>query len=561
MEFFENWPYLAWAAGAATTIFLATTFATSFLHPDKKAHLSRWLQGEYESTWAHQFGLMFDRIFGEKHYHFRCILLSAIASGLAVLALWFLFDRILGLITLRTDTGLSLTQVLLLGAAINLIPDYISLYETRWLLKQFERIRNPLGQLAVLVVDAALTGLIIFLGIKAFLWITGAAQISVVEMMALFSIYAIFFYSTFLTSIWAWAYCVSSWLSRMSASLRNWLDVAGSPGRILALFSAGFVFLGTLVVMPVITVDENGETFFDGRLCSIFPNDACKHMFRTSQSTQKKLEVLWRICPKVTAECLTRYEQSAGVTPLEVSKLLLQECLNGNSGHCSHLGRIYEMGIGMEIDLPYAAQLYERGCASGDTSICVILGSMYKEGEAVDQDFVRARTLFKKGCEDGKPAGCLNLGVMYENALGGEQKLEQAGELYQKTCDDGYPTGCNYLGVMLEKASDGAQNSARVRELFQKACKAGEPTGCTNLGLMFEKSEDVNHHLERAVNAYRLGCEGGSAQGCASLGWMYESARGTEQNLQRAEIHYAQACEMKNSWACDKVEFLSTIPK
>jgi hypothetical protein len=111
---------------------------------------------------------MFDGIFGEAHFRPRCILLSALASVLAVLALWFLFDRILG-ISLRAETDLSLTQALLLGAAINIIPDYISLYETRWLLKQFERIRNPIGQLAVLIVDAAVTGLIIFAGIKTYL--------------------------------------------------------------------------------------------------------------------------------------------------------------------------------------------------------------------------------------------------------------------------------------------------------------------------------------------------------------------------------------------------------
>ncbi|CAN0312320.1 unnamed protein product, partial [Chrysoparadoxa australica] len=183
--------------------------------PDKKAALSLWLEGSYQSTWATQFCTMFDRIFGDQHWRLRCVSLSALASVLAVLALWLLFDRILGLISLRADTGLSLWQALLLGAAINIIPDYISLYETRWLLKQFERIRNPIGQFLVLIADAVVTGLIIFLGIKAYLWITGTPQISVVEMMALISIYAVFFYSTFLTSIWAWAYCLSSWLSRL----------------------------------------------------------------------------------------------------------------------------------------------------------------------------------------------------------------------------------------------------------------------------------------------------------------------------------------------------------
>lgn len=193
-------PFLGWAFGAATVFYTVTRFSISHLNPDKRAHLSLWLQGDYESTWSHQFCAMFDSIFGENHFGLRCMLLSAIASVCAVFALWLLFDQILGLISLRADTGLSLTQALLLGALINIIPDYLSLAETRLLLKLFDRVRNPIGQAFVLLFDAVITGLIIYLGITVYLMITGQSQISLVEMVAFFSFYAIFFYSTFLTS-------------------------------------------------------------------------------------------------------------------------------------------------------------------------------------------------------------------------------------------------------------------------------------------------------------------------------------------------------------------------
>lgn len=117
----------------------------------------------------------------------------AAASLMAVLGLWALFDPVLGVLSVRADAGLALTQALILGAAIKIIPDYLSLYETRRLLKTFEKGRHPLKQLAVLALDAVVTGAIIFIGIRIYLWASGQPALSLVEMAALFSFYAVFF--------------------------------------------------------------------------------------------------------------------------------------------------------------------------------------------------------------------------------------------------------------------------------------------------------------------------------------------------------------------------------
>ena len=55
-KFFSDWPYFAWAFAAAAIFYSVTAFAVSHLTEEKKAHLSLWLQGDYESTWAAEFG-------------------------------------------------------------------------------------------------------------------------------------------------------------------------------------------------------------------------------------------------------------------------------------------------------------------------------------------------------------------------------------------------------------------------------------------------------------------------------------------------------------------------
>ena len=131
----ENWPYVSWAFAVAAGFYVATSFAISHLHPDKKAALSLWLEGSYESTSTRHFCNVFDRFFGEHQFGLRCMLRSAIASIPAVFALWLLFDVVLGLISLRAGRGLPLVQALALGALINILPDYLSLYASSFRLE------------------------------------------------------------------------------------------------------------------------------------------------------------------------------------------------------------------------------------------------------------------------------------------------------------------------------------------------------------------------------------------------------------------------------------------
>ena len=594
MEYFENWPYFAWGLGAATTFFLVTSFATSFLHPDKKAHLSLWLQGDYESTWAQQFGLMFDRIFGEKHHYPRCILISAIASVIAVLALWLLFDRILGLISLRADTGLSLTQALLLGAAINIIPDYISLYETRWLLKQFERITNPVGQLAVLIVDAAVTGLIIYLGIKGYLWITGAPQISVVEMMALFSIYAVFFYSTFLTSIWAWAYCLSSWLSRISAGLRNWLDVGGAhPGRALALLGAGFVLIGSLIAKPALTIDETGRIAMDDFLCEMFPASACTHVARLTEDEEEKLKYLANACKGGDIEqCHGTAWNLREVNPTEAAVLWSKSCDTGNPSGCANLGVLYGGGLGVQKDTDRAKQLYERACSENIASACSNLASYYEKGISVSQDLQTAAGLAQKGCDGGNPVGCVTLGLLKSSGQIGEPDHTSANALFLKACNEGNVSGCANMGTSYHNGRGVAQDFDKARRFHQlacdgddlhgcmnlgkvyslglgvspdlqranaiwkDACERGNAQSCTNLGLNFGAGFGVEANATEAIRLLTLGCNGDSADGCSNLGIYYFNGDGVEQDYSKARELFEKGCDRGNAAGCVNLGFI-----
>ncbi|MEP0648253.1 tetratricopeptide repeat protein [Parvibaculum sp.] len=478
----EEWPYLSWAFGAAALFYTVTAFATSHMHPDKKAVLELWLEGSYNSSWTEQFCAIFDGFFGEKHFGLRCFIRSAISSVLSVFALWVLLDQILGLISVRTDTGLTLLQALVLGATINILPDYLSLYQTRWLLQQFQRVSNPFGQFALLLVDIAVTGLIIFVGIEAYLWFTGQAQIALVEMVALFSLYAVFFYSTFLTSVWAWVYCLSSWFTRASAGLQTWLDVANAPGRTLALLGAFCVFLSSMAIQPVLNIDEDGRTAFDNLLCDLFPASVCQHLARMTDDEQVTLDLLSKACEGgAIEECYGTALQLYQIRPEQAARHWTKSCESGNAYGCSNLGLMYRTGLGVTQDFVRAAELFQQACEEGYAGGCTNLGVMYQSAKGVTQDFVRAAELYQQACEQGDAQGCAALGFMYQNAEGVSQDLVRAAELYQQACEERDAQGCTALGFAYQFAIGVAEDIDRAVELYQRGCGGADTFACDRL--------------------------------------------------------------------------------
>src|SRR5512132_2350140 len=82
--------YWTWAFGIAASFYVAMRFFGGHLSQGAKDNLALWLMGAYDSTWTQHFCKLFDTVFCEKHLSWRCLFRSAIASVLAVLALWAL---------------------------------------------------------------------------------------------------------------------------------------------------------------------------------------------------------------------------------------------------------------------------------------------------------------------------------------------------------------------------------------------------------------------------------------------------------------------------------------
>ncbi len=158
----------------------------SILSDQTKLEIAGWLRGvdveKKVEPWPETFAKVFDRVFGTRHLSWRCFWRSSVASVLSVvLVCLFLFAHNPIYFKVIWGNFLAYPVVWLTCMVVaNVIPDYLSLLETRWVLSRM-RITSISAQLVrfarwatlLLLLDIAVTYLIADLASRSASHLTG----------------------------------------------------------------------------------------------------------------------------------------------------------------------------------------------------------------------------------------------------------------------------------------------------------------------------------------------------------------------------------------------------
>jgi hypothetical protein len=348
-----------------------TVTSVRMLDKDIRDVIALRLMGVEQENWCKSFCALFDSCFGQNHLSLHCMLRSALWSLLAVSALWIIFGAEASLGT-RAGDVLPFWQVVLIALVINLVADYVSLLETRWLLTQVHRVRSVAGQIAILIVDALVTGAII-LGVIFVYQMTplyDGAPLTLGEIFGVFTVFGLFFYSTFLTSIWIWLYIVSSWVIRLFSRSRlvRILDVEEAVPWILGSVLAFVTGAGTLMASVPLARDEvTGTNMVEDALCRAFGGQTCHAVANLTRDEARQLELLLQGCATgAGARCVEDGLALYDVAPEEAFAWFEAACAGGNARGCTNLGILYRNGTGVEANAAQAAALYRQGCDGGE---------------------------------------------------------------------------------------------------------------------------------------------------------------------------------------------------
>ena len=239
------------------------------------------------------------------------------------------------------------------------------------------------------------------------------------------------------------------------------------------------------------------------------------------------------------------------LNPSKAFKDLISGCTKKKYGPaCAHLGEMYMMGVGTNINYKKALSLFQEACKAKDQYGCYLEADLYYHGWGILQDYGIAMEKYSKACEDGFLQACTKIGQMHEYGQGTQIDFTKANEVYQQNCDAGYTQACVKQGKMVQSGRGVAPDAEKSKELLQKACEAKDKYGCYLGGDLFfdewEESEDLVFANKQLTN----GCKWGNVQSCFELGELYEQAMGVPQDLQKAYRYYDQACAKNNPNGC-----------
>lgn len=263
--------FLAWC-GTISAI-LALSAGAEDVYPELRKKVS----GLHDTNLQEKFIEKFDKIFGERFFSWRCYAMSSLASFVAVLIFVLLWCAMRPEAAASFLRNYDLYEIILIPCAVtfifNFTTDYVSLRETRWVIKIIKDTKSPTKIIGFLFLDIILTVLIILvlMGVFSSIMFFGFCIFDnelngywIQYYVLLEDLYygitlnssnhsmpglttGIWLYSTFFTSIWVWLFISSGLILKTGYSFGLKVDIKERPIRSIGYISVIIVTIGFLI--------------------------------------------------------------------------------------------------------------------------------------------------------------------------------------------------------------------------------------------------------------------------------------------------------------------------
>ncbi len=241
-----------------------------------------------------------------------------------------------------------------------------------------------------------------------------------------------------------------------------------------------------------------------------------------------KYQMQWNQRYKEAMKLLYNSEKNEG-DDYKALLLLEKEANNFNVLALSELGKIYQRGIGLEIDEDKSNNYYKEA-----------LQGFYelRKTECVQQSYINYR-----------------IGKFYLYGLGTQQDYTKAKECFEKAHNNKY--AIYLLGMMAKRGLGMEQDDAEAFTHFLKAAEMGNCYAQYETAIALEMGKGTEQDLEQAEDYYKKAFRGFEIMERQSrddhlqyrLGKMCYEGKGVSQNTELAISYLKQSARMKNEHA------------
>jgi TPR repeat protein len=170
----------------------------------------------------------------------------------------------------------------------------------------------------------------------------------------------------------------------------------------------------------------------------------------------------------------------------------------GNAVAQTHVGYLYERGLGVPQDYAEAMRWYRMAADQGRGAAQRNIGNLYQQGSGVPQDYAEAMRWFRLAADHGNPGAQTNIGYLYEKGLGVPQNYAEAMRWYRMAADQGEATAQNNIGVLYENGFGVAQDYGEAVRWFRLAADQNDIDAEYNLALLYADGHGVPSNLGEA---------------------------------------------------------------
>lgn len=165
----------------------------------------------------------------------------------------------------------------------------------------------------------------------------------------------------------------------------------------------------------------------------------------------------------------------------------------GEGDGAFYLGRIFELGLGTEVDITRASGLYAAAVEQGSILAQVRLANMYVEGTELLRDYAEAARLFCDAADAGDQIAQLSCGLMYRQGRGVAQNYESSIHYLSLASEQGNVAAQNVLGEIYSTGELGSADSAMALQYYEKAAEQGNALAFTEASkiILLENTQEA----------------------------------------------------------------------
>lgn len=169
-----------------------------------------------------------------------------------------------------------------------------------------------------------------------------------------------------------------------------------------------------------------------------------------------------------------------------------------------YLGRMVELGVGLQRDVAKARVLYLSASGRGSAKAMNRIGLMHARGEGVLQDDKAAAEIICKAANLGDADAMFNCAGLLADGRG--VAVDQAAALrwYDKAAGLGQIGALNAMGFASRDGLGLPKGATKALHYFGKAASKGNPVALFEVASMYEQGAPVPQDLEKAHLYYNL---------------------------------------------------------